>query len=334
MKKLLTILIVALYASVHQSCSDADDEPIVYLSLDSYSSLASESGAEYLAIVGDTQTMVYEPKNQKYFIHTANWLSEMNSFTGGRLKAVLQTGDLTEKNSKWEWTFIKHVLSKLADSIPLIYSTGNHDYDWDFGHSVKIYSRNSTRINSFPIQTPAQKALIERFESDRLENALYRIYIKDVEYYILALEFAPRTEVFAWAENLIKNNPDKAIIILNHEFLTDYGNHVQTKYSFAKIHIADENFVAPQIIWERLIYPYDNVRMVVCGHNTGFTWRTDPNINGREVPQIMFNLQTYPHGGNGLMMLLKTLDGHKFNSTILSTISGDTLPESCINFVL
>jgi len=336
MKKLLAIFISALYISGMLSCSDKADTLTQLSRIDTYATLSSEPDAEYITILGDLQTMVYEPNNRMYLVHTVNWLNKMQRSSNGQIKAVLQNGDLTERNTEEEWNFVKSVFVDLGENVPLIYSTGNHDYDWarNTESLVKIYSRNSTRINSFPIQESARQALVERFESERLENSLYSITVKGVDYYILALEFAPRAEVFEWALELEKSNPDKPFIIINHEFLTDSGNRVQTEYSFAKIQIADENYVAPKDVWEKLIYPYDNVRIIICGHNAVHGWRTDPNIAGRDVPQLMFNLQHYPHGGDGLVMMLKTCDGHKFSSTVFSTITGDTIHEVSRDFEL
>lgn len=215
MKKLLAIFISALYISGMLSCSDKADTLTQLSRIDTYATLSSEPDAEYITILGDLQTMVYEPNNRMYLVHTVNWLNKMQRSSNGQIKAVLQNGDLTERNTEEEWNFVKSVFVDLGENVPLIYSTGNHDYDWarNTESLVKIYSRNSTRINSFPIQESARQALVERFESERLENSLYSITVKGVDYYILALEFAPRAEVFEWAVELVKSNPENPLLL-------------------------------------------------------------------------------------------------------------------------
>ena len=52
-------------------------------------------------------------------------------------------------------------------------------------------------------------------------------------------------------------------------------------------------------LWQKLVYPSDNIRMVICGHECAIvdyekqvSFRTDRNSAGKSVAQMMFNAQT------------------------------------------
>ena len=63
-------------------------------------------------------------------------------------------------------------------------------------------------------------------------------------------------------------------------------------------------------IWDKLVYPSSNIRLVICGHECHPTtdyfetvgFRTDKNAAGKSVAQMMFNAQTADgqwHGNGG-----------------------------------
>ena len=98
------------------SCSDKADTLTQLSRIDTYATLSSEPDAEYITILGDLQTMVYEPNNRMYLVHTVNWLNKMQRSSNGQIKAVLQNGDLTERNTEEEWNFVKSVFVDLGET--------------------------------------------------------------------------------------------------------------------------------------------------------------------------------------------------------------------------
>ena len=79
--------------------------------------------------------------------------------------------------------------------------------------------------------------------------------------------------------------------------------------------VKDANY--GEAIWEKLIYPSSNIRMVICGHiagtdnprqNVGF--RQDKNQAGKTVSQMLFDAQTlgggwHGNGGDGWIRILE-----------------------------
>ena len=72
-----------------------------------------------------------------------------------------------------------------------------------------------------------------------------------------------------------------------------------------------------EAVWQKLVYPSPNIRLVVCGHECNIvdydrqvSFRTDRNQAGRTVAQMMFNAQTadgqwFGNGGDGWLRILE-----------------------------
>ena len=96
--------------------------------------------------------------------------------------------------------------------------------------------------------------------------------------------------------DLIKKNKYKT-----NYFLRDV---IKGKVEFKFVRIQISRMEIQIIRKENLVYNNDNIRCVLCGHvgsRTRVLYST--NSQGRIVPQIEFNIQHEPHGGNGLIQL-------------------------------
>lgn len=83
------------------------------------------------------------------------------------------------------------------------------------------------------------------------------------------------------------------MILLTHSFLDYEGKRFITE----NYQMQDVNYA--EALWQKLVYPSDNIKLVICGHECHITdyaqqvsFRTDKNHSGNEVAQMMFNAQT------------------------------------------
>jgi len=104
---------------------------------------------------------------------------------------------------------------------------------------------------------------------------------------------------------------------------------VGTRY---KIHPANQG----QEMWDKLVYPCKNIRLVLCGHagkdgesfeeNTAY--RVDKNCVGKDVHQMMFNNQfigggARGNGGDGWVRILEFMpDGKTIKVKTYSVLFG------------
>ena len=215
-----------------------------------------------------------------------------------RVKAVLCTGDLVDQNecilppfprfgnltSREQWTFVSRAFGRLDNKVPYLISTGNHDYG---------YTRSENSMTRFPEYFPIERnsqwkktivaATNNRNGLPTLENAAMEITDEHWgRILIIAVEFAPRDEVLSWARELVATPrfKDHTVILITHSYLTGFDSKRITKEGYK---ITPSN--TGEGIWQKLVQPSANIRLVLCGHyatpnerldyTTGFPYRQE-----------------------------------------------------------
>lgn len=286
-------------------------------------------------------SMILYPDVQGYVKYAANQpiLELMTQWTVSNLdklniKAVMCTGDLVEfnefpvadprmsdQNSVEQWKSTSKAFERLDGRIPYINCLGNHDYGYKSAEK-----RISNFAGYFPVDRNPQwkKCLTEtalNYEGmNTLENAAYEFDLPNWgKILVISMEFSPRDEILTWAKGICDSPKYKnhKVIVLTHSYM-DYQGNIYEKEGYK---ISPANY--GKDIWERLVYPCSNIRMVICGHdarvgsfkdNVGY--RTDRNKAGRNVSQMMFNAQTAGggwegNGGDGWLRILEFMPDGK-----------------------
>lgn len=298
---ILILFMIGLFLSLSSvSCShyrlyeDSTEEEKVALPL--YDSHLKETSS-YFVILGDLQSYMND-NNIAYYEKSISWI-KCQIENGINIKALFQVGDITENNSINQWQLFRDKTIILESMVPYFVTTGNHDYDWD---NFKIKERNSTHVSEFARFKCADDRIVSLFESNKIDN-----YVSEIDnesrLYLISLEFGPREEVISWAEDYVLRNPDSVFILLTHEWLTRFGERVSSN-SYAEAQFSGySTYSTPEQLWNRLVKPNDNILCVLCGHN-GFSAKLfSKNTTGRDVPQVLFNLQYQNNGGDGLVQL-------------------------------
>ena len=286
-----------------------------------------------MILLPDPQTYTKFDTNQPIFDLMTAWVS--SQLDPLSVKAVLCTGDLVEQNeytvpdnvngnqtSTQQWRAASKAFEKLDNKVPYIICGGNHDYG---------YKRSENRLCNFPTYFPVErnaawkKTLVSvcnnAFGLPTLENAAFAFSLPNNwgDWLVIATEFAPRDEVLNWAKELIsdKKYANHKVIILTHSYL-EYTGKVIEKEGYD---VSPANY--GKAIWEKLIYPSKNIKLLICGHYCsvdGFRYnvgiRSDKNCIGRNVTQMMFNAQTegggwHGNGGDGWLRILEFMPDGK-----------------------
>jgi len=284
------------------SCSQhGEPEGITY----SFDVLNPDS--EYIVIVGDTQ-YYYQDGNYEFLKKSIRWVSEAIR-AGYKIKLVLHPGDITDINSKKEWDYFQKVFTFLESDVLVVYCTGNHDYDFvNIEGKIGIENRNSSKYNLYI--NYKEKDLISTYNGD-ITNAALKIAIQGEQYLVLSLEFGPREEVLQWADKIIKQYSSKKVIILTHAYL--FKNDIvytYSKYGSGQPWNPKSYFFSKDVndgseVWEKIIRYNNNVKMVVCGHNSFSGFSTALNDSGNNVIKIRFDPSNKPNGGDGWLQLLE-----------------------------
>lgn len=286
-----------------------------------------------MILLGDPQGYVKYDINQPILELCMAWISDNVDHLN--IKGVLCTGDLVEQNenivrnrkmlnqtSREMWEAVSEAFEWIDHKVPYMLAAGNHDYG---------YRSAECGITHFPEYFPFERnrawreIVVANYPNrngvSSLENAAFEICTPSWgKILVITSEFAPRDEVLDWAKKLVssKEYKDHMVIYLTHSYLEEKSAAYTDN---EKYKITPRNW--GKQIWEKLIRPSENIRLVVCGH-TGSTkgfdhtvaFRTDKNAAGKDVHQMMFNVQQLGggwegNGGDGWLRILEFLPDGK-----------------------
>jgi hypothetical protein len=277
-----------------------------------------------MVVYPDPQGYVKYAENQPIFELMTAWTAY--NIKRLNVKAVLCTGDLVEfnelpiadprmsnQNSLEQWEATSKAFEWLDGKIPYINCLGNHDYG---------YKSSEKRITNFSTYFPVNRnslwkdCLVEvgyNYENKpTLENAAYEFSDENWgKILVLTMEFSPRSEILEWAKKICDEAKykDHKVIVLTHSYM-NYKGEIYEKEGYL---ISPANY--GKDIWEKVVYPSPNVKLLICGHdaragsfeqNVGF--RTDKNVADKNVYQMMWNAQT---AGDGWLRILEFMPDGK-----------------------
>ncbi|MBO4305542.1 MAG: metallophosphoesterase [Lentisphaeria bacterium] len=287
-----------------------------------------------MVVVPDVQAYVERPRNHGIVELMNAWIVDFQEPL--RIQQVLFTGDLVFRNdqkvptpnryslvSDEQWRAFSRMMERLDGKIPYILCTGNHDY----GH-MSSENRNSYFPDYFPTSRNPQtrKHLVScnynAFGFTTLENSAYSFTAPapdNRKFLIISLQFAPTDSDLKWAKAVTDKFSDHIGVVLTHSYLAWTGKRLETeKYALNK-----QGGNAGEAIFQKLVYPAKNIRLVVCGHiaapdkwERGIAFSMDKNSSGKSVAQMAFNTQAigggfHGSGGDGWLRLLEFLPDKK-----------------------
>ena len=296
----------------------------------------SESGSWTMVVVPDIQAYVERPRYHGIVDLMNAWI--VDYVTPLRIQQVLFTGDLVFRNDQnrltpneyslmgsEQWKAASRLMERLDGRVPYILCTGNHDY----GHN-SAESRDSFFNDFFPTdRNPLTRQHLiacayNSFNRTTLENSAYEFTAPEPDnrkILIITLEFAPTDATLDWAKKLVDmpRFANHFCIILTHSYLSCTGERfAEEKYPLNK-----KGGNPGEAIFQKLVYPAKNIRMVVCGHiaapdqwERGIAFSMDTNSVGKSVAQMAFNTQAigggfHGSGGDGWLRLLEFLPDRK-----------------------
>jgi hypothetical protein len=190
---------------------------------------------------------------------------------------VTHVGDLTQNAVVVEFERTMTVMRRLIGIHPYLICPGNHDYTGGMkppAGNLALFEQMVGPANTW-------------FLDPRLR------------FLAINLEWLPRDVAIALARALMELVPDVPTILTTHEFVLRDGT--RSTYGADKDGDRDNS---GQELFEKLVQPYPQVVMVLCGHSHGEARRTDTTLLGRQVHQLLFNAQDDPYGGQGFQRLV------------------------------
>lgn len=287
---------IAFHAPLGATDPEVDPEP-------------DSDGTFSFAVIPDTQNEVgnTDPRMAK----RVSWLAATKAKHDVRW--VLQSGDLQSWDTADHYQFA-NMSSRLeplaAAGLPLIAVPGNHDTAAVCpggaacpGANTKVTLRDTSTWDSF--YPPSRFGLEGVYQQGSSANGYRTFMANGHRWLVLSIELWPRTEVIAWAREVVAAHPLDNVIVLTHAFLEGNGSVGTTNGGYGAN--------SPTILWSALD-DFPNVVMFFSGHVGDAATRTLTAADGHKVVAY---LQTFHHPSSNPTRLV-TVD--TANGTLTSEI--------------
>lgn len=274
-----------------------------------------ENYAYSFMVVGDTQTMNWRYPEQ--FPDIYDYIVE--NAEAKKVQHVFGLGDITDQNEENEWIRAQEQISKMNGIVPYSVIRGNHD----------ILNKNT--VTGFDDYFGLDSAYAGQFTDyyQDTKNTVHEFSAGNLDYLVLALDYAPSDDVLEWANGVIEAHPDHNVIISTHAYLDSDGSplkDVDTNNVVKK----EGEYTTGVYMWENLISKHKNIVLVLCGHiavdNIVMTQQTGDY--GNTVTQLLINPQNLdlPEyvGATGMVATLYiSQDGKTVTTRYYSTTRGE-----------
>jgi hypothetical protein len=260
-----------------------------------------------VVVLPDTQ--YYAASYPDVFTQQTSWI--LGQKTALNIAAVLHVGDLVDAPyAKDQWDAANTAMRTLDNVMPYVLVPGNHDTD---------DNRQGLMNNYFaPVSMPW---IAGTMTPGQIDNSYAFADLGGRPWLLLGLEFGPRDAVVAWADAILKAYPTTPVMLVTHAYLYRDGTRYnvaaagvdETKASYQYFFPAYYGFTASEgindgeMLWQKLVLPNPNVRLVFSGHDTGWAHLSSTRPDGSVVHQMLSDYQWLEgeHFGFGYLRVLQ-----------------------------
>ena len=245
-----------------------------------------EEGEFSLIVMGDTQCVVED--NPQYLVNTNNWIRD--NAQALNLAYVMHMGDMVDDIETTQFESARAAMSILDDAgVPYSLVLGNHDY---LGYANS--DRNYTMYDSyFPLAAyESMPTFGGSMDGSTMENTYHLFTAGGEDYLLLAIGYKPLNATLDWCCQIVEQYPERKVIVTTHSYL----------YANGTINSVGER------IWERFVSKYENIFMVLCGHeipDEGVYRDVYYGSHGNKVNVLMVNHQYFENGGVGNILTMR-----------------------------
>ncbi|MFH1656319.1 MAG: metallophosphoesterase [Candidatus Nealsonbacteria bacterium] len=242
-----------------------------------------------IIVLPDTQK--YSEEYPDIFTLQTKWIRD--NIDNKNIIFVSHLGDIVDNwDSEFQWKNAKQGMSILDNKVAYGISAGNHDMS------------NKRELDYFNQYFPFFEISNQNYPNGKSNNNYQLFSVANNDFIIFHLEYCPEADVLEWANSIFKKYPNKRAIITTHGYLSESAKRdVHTSAGKMGGCTAESNNT--QYIWDNLIYKNKNIFLVLSGHVHSEAQRTDNNIFGMPVHQLLADYQSRENGGNGWLRVLE-----------------------------
>ncbi len=269
-------------------------------------------GSWTIVVLPDTQ--YYSRSYPEEFAAQTKWIAQ--HVKDRNIKYVLHLGDITTDNLEKSWKNAKRAMSVLDGVVPYALVGGNHDY----GPGGDSTNRDSFFNKYFPLSDyTGWPTFGGAMEPGKIDNTFHLFEAGGKKWIVLALEWAPRDEVVAWADAVLTAHPDRLGILITHAYMSSndtrfdwakYGRKQPASPHYYKLTLPPGSGNDGEELWQKLVSRHANMVMTINGHTLedGVARLSSRGLHGNTVHQMLVNYQRMrPKNGNGFLRLLEFL---------------------------
>jgi hypothetical protein len=280
-----------------------------------------------IAVLPDTQSSYYTAPS--FFAAETRWIAENRDSEG--IAFVLHEGDIVDWPADTnQWTAARANMGLLDGKVPYVLAAGNHDLGSTTFPGITRIDPRSTLMNQYFSFDDFSKASTfgGAFESGHLENAYYLLPAGGRTWVAIALEFSPRPEAIAWADQVLTANATLPAILLTHAYLYSDGQRYDHVGRTCQLDCTNVNPLTStvqcwnpicylgdgsdgEMLWNSLVKLHDNILFVFSGHVANPTpfdaaRLSSSRPDGTVCHQLMADFQADgTTGGDGYFRLLR-----------------------------
>lgn len=252
-----------------------------------------EAGDSFTIVwVSDTQDMAYFGYGHPLGM-MGEWIAENQKPLN--IRYVVQTGDAVDNGaSPWQWDRFDELYRQIDGKIPYISAAGNHE--------VKKNGYLEYLARPEVMRMPPEHV----FEKGKASYSTFDV--NERKFVIVAVGYGIEQDAVPWVNDVLRQHKDATALLLFHDYMQSEGR-------FSK---------NGKAMFEQIVKPNPNVRLVLCGHVCGVSSRIDPiddNHDGvidRTVTQMMYNYQHFKADCGQLRTLTFHLNDRSIDVTTYS----------------
>ncbi|MBQ4617277.1 MAG: metallophosphoesterase [Clostridia bacterium] len=206
-------------------------------------------------------------------------------YVAGNAGYILTTGDLvddlpTTSIAPYQWAVSDRAMQYVEEvGMPNGLVSGNHDVGTF--NSLDFSTPTTANYDRFWETFPASRYENERWYGGSLNNNASHydlITIGNVDFLVLFLGYGVEAtdETIAWANEVLKTYPHRTAIVATHQYLEALDANYKNR---------------GQLIFDSIVSPNANVKMVLCGHDDGSVCREVTAADGRKVYEVLADYQ-------------------------------------------
>jgi hypothetical protein len=279
---------VVVPATLEVTVTDTEGQPLDV----SFHGQAPASSTTSFTLIPIPDTQYYTQLNNGIFEAQTQWIA--SQIEARNIFFASHEGDIVENwDNLAQWTVASTAMATLDAVLPYGINLGNHDMSAT--RATELYNQH------FGPWRFADKSWHKGSFPEGTNNNSYQIVSEaGMDFLFLNLEFCPTSSVIQWANGVLAAHPNVRAIVTTHGYLDSAGNRNIGAPSGGCVGTTNNT----QYMWDQLIYPNPQIFLVLAGHTLGESRRTDLNIAGKPVHQVLADYQGRTNGGNGWLRIM------------------------------